>query len=160
MPDLSIYSHLLKIPSLIETTFILKLIIAFFLGALIGWERERTGKTAGIRTFGLICAGSCAFSILSLALQDSDPARIISYIAMGIGFIGGGILYLAGDGEKSMHGITTAASLWVTASLGILVAFELYIIAVAASLLTFITLLLPSFPFWTRFSKKKKRNLI
>lgn len=155
----SISSHLLNIPMGIETTLILRLLIAFALGAIIGWEREKSGKKAGRRTFGFICTGSCAFAILSLALQDSDPARIISYIAMGIGFIGGGIIYLAGDSERSMHGLTTAASLWVVAGIGILVAFELYVIAVISSLLMFTILMLPSFPFWTGISKKKKRKL-
>jgi putative Mg2+ transporter-C (MgtC) family protein len=75
---------------------------------------------------------------------------------MGIGFVSGGIIYLAGDGKKFMHGLTTAASLWVTAGLGIFIAFELYLIAVAITLLTLMSLLLPSFPFWTRLSKKKK----
>jgi putative Mg2+ transporter-C (MgtC) family protein len=75
---------------------------------------------------------------------------------MGIGFVGGGIIYLAGDGKKFMHGLTTAASLWVTAGLGIFVALGFYLIAVAVCLLTLMSLTLPSFPFWTRFSKKKK----
>jgi putative Mg2+ transporter-C (MgtC) family protein len=149
-------SYLEKIPIIMEGSFSLKIFIALLLGSMIGWEREKFGKMAGIRTFGLICAGSCAFSLFSLSLQEADTSRIVSYIALGIGFIGGAIIYLSKDGKSSIQGLTTASSLWTTASIGILVAFNLYLIAFVATIITLITLHLPSFRLWIYFSKKQK----
>jgi putative Mg2+ transporter-C (MgtC) family protein len=159
MPDTSIYSHLHKISALLESYFILKILLAFVLGALIGWERKKYGKMAGFRTFGFICAASCAVSITSLMLQDADPTRMISYIAVGIGFIGGAIIYFTGDQDPTPIGITTASALWVVSGIGILVALQLYLLAAAATLITVIVFKLPAFPIWLHVSKKKSRRV-
>lgn len=158
MPNLLDVSYLHKPSALVETYFILKILIAFALGSIVGWERERKGKKAGIRTFGFICVASCVVSILSLMVQDADPARMISYISIGIGFIGGAIIYLSQDQDPFVKGITTAASLWVISGIGILVALKLYLLAVASTFVTLIALKLSSWPIWGHVSKKKKRS--
>ena len=157
MPNLTFFSHLHTIPILIESYLILKILLAFALGSVVGWERQKEGKAAGIRTFGFICGASCVVSILSLMVQDADPARMISYISIGIGFISGAIIYLHKDQDSHVHGITTAASLWVISGIGILVALKLYLLAIASTLMTLIVLKLTFWPFWSTISKKRKR---
>ncbi len=89
---------------------------------LIGWERERHRNivSAGIRTYGAIALGSCAFGILSFFVADGDPSRIASQVVTGIGFLGGGIIFRQGD---YVTGLTTAATLWATAAVGLAVSF-------------------------------------
>jgi len=95
----------------------IRVICACLLGCLIGWERERHRHiiTAGIRTYGAIALGSCAFGILSLYLDTEDPARFAGQVITGIGFLGGGIIFRQGD---YVTGLTTAATIWATAAVG------------------------------------------
>ncbi len=108
-----------------------KLLLAAFLGALIGLERELSGKDPSLRTFSLICIGSTAFSIVSTTIQVTtdlmpearvvmDPGRIAAQIVVGIGFLGAGTIYRS---KVKVTGLTTAALMWVTASIGMLVGF-------------------------------------
>jgi putative Mg2+ transporter-C (MgtC) family protein len=150
-------SYLIAYSWLAQLYFVLQILAAFLLGGSIGWERERVGKEAGIRTFGLICMGSCIFSIVSRALFFSDPSRIAANIVVGIGFIGGGIIF---HQRERSRGLTTASSLWVAAALGVCVGFNLYILAVAISLLTVVSLHLPATKFWKKLSKKALMNKI
>lgn len=99
-----------------------RIFFASALGSAIGLERELTNKYAGLRTHILVCLGSCIFTILSVyafpaAVYGShgDPARIAAQILTGIGFIGGGTVLRHGS---SVYGLTSAATLWVTASIG------------------------------------------
>jgi putative Mg2+ transporter-C (MgtC) family protein len=98
-----------------------KIIIATICGAIIGWERERKNKVAGLRTNVLICVGSAIFTIISfLAAQYyniSDPTRILSTIVTGIGFLGGGVIMKHDD---RIIGMTTAAFIWTISAIGIL----------------------------------------
>ena len=114
-------------PLSFDITILIRFILAVVLGATIGLERELTNKYAGLRTNILVCLGSCVFTILSIyafpLAADSvhpqafgDPARIAAQILTGIGFIGGGTVLRHG---ASVYGLTTAATLWVTAALGI-----------------------------------------
>ena len=122
----------------------LRLVLALLFGGLIGWERERHSQPAGLRTHMLICMGAALVMVLSAGLttqfpteQGADPGRIAAQVISGIGFIGGGaILRLRG----SIKGITTAASLWVVAGLGLTVGAGMYAIAVLATLLIIFTL--------------------
>src|SRR5579872_2860146 len=97
-----------------------RIAIAFALGAFIGWERERHGISAGIRTYGAIALGACVFGIVSLSVAGADPSRIAAQVATGIGFLGGGVIFRQ---DKYVSGLTTAATLWATAALGLTVAF-------------------------------------
>ena len=100
---------------------IIKLLISAGTGALIGFEREYNSKSAGLRTMVLICIGSTLFTIISIKLGN-DPSRIAANIVTGIGFIGGGIIFKGGS-TGQISGITTAATVWVTAALGMCVGF-------------------------------------
>jgi putative Mg2+ transporter-C (MgtC) family protein len=129
-----------------------RIIIAFLLGGLIGWERERHGISAGIRTYGAICLGSCVFGIVSLSVAGADPSRIAAQVVTGIGFLGGGLIFRQGDNYVS--GLTTAATLWATAAVGLAVALGMYLISMLTSLLIFALLFLPRLKWWKKISKK------
>jgi putative Mg2+ transporter-C (MgtC) family protein len=117
---------------------ILKLILAVFLGGLIGIEREINHKPAGIRTHMLVCMGSCLFTLASLSF-GSDPSRIAAGILTGIGFIGAGTIIA--EGRDRVVGITTAASLWTTSAIGLLIGIDDYILATSAAVLVIVILL-------------------
>jgi len=103
---------------------------------IVGFEREKAHKPAGLRTHILVCLGSCLFTIISLEFIV-DPARIAAGIVAGIGFIGAGAIIAEQD---KIVGITTAASLWITAAIGLTVGVGNYVLAVTATLLTLLTL--------------------
>ncbi len=140
----------------IQLFYVAHLAFAFLLGAVIGWEREHAGKEAGIRTFGCISMGSAAFSILSPLLGFADNSRIAAQIVLGIGFLGSGLFVRTGDKPS---GLTTAASLWVSAAVGMAVGFSLYFLATGLAAITAMSLYLPSVRAWKRVSKKKKRRI-
>jgi len=115
----------------------LSLILAVLLGGIIGIEREITHKPAGLRTHMLVCMGSCLFTIISVHEFNVDPARLAAGIVTGIGFIGAGAIIAE---RERVVGITTAASLWVTAAIGLTVGVGNYLLASLATLLVFIIL--------------------
>lgn len=128
-----------------DVEMIFRLLLAVFLGALIGYEREITHKPAGLRTHIFVCMGACLFTIASLYLiEDSaigtfDTTRIAAGIVTGISFIGAGsIIATKGD----VKGITTAASLWVVSSIGLMVGFGIYLLPIIATIITFFILYL------------------
>lgn len=130
-----------------EVQIIFQLILATFLGALIGLERETKRKGAGFRTHSLVALGSCLFALISFELFNSsafksgvnfDPSRIIQAIAIGIGFIGGGVIFHQASGEIS--GLTTAAGLWVASAIGIAVGIKLYSLAIFSTFLAILIL--------------------
>lgn len=107
---------------LLEKNMLLDILLAMVLGFAIGFERELTNKWAGLRTHMLVCMGSCIFTLLSIHAfpvfahsPQADPARIAAQVLTGIGFIGGGTVLKHGS---SIYGLTTAAALWITASIG------------------------------------------
>ncbi len=125
-----------------ELEMVLRLLLAAFLGGVIGFQREWTGKEAGLRTNMLICLGSALFTVLSVyAFPGSDPSRIAAGIASGIGFIGAGVILHRTGG--SVVGLTSAATIWAVAAIGMAAGSGKYIIAVGACILTLIVLLLP-----------------
>jgi putative Mg2+ transporter-C (MgtC) family protein len=120
----------------------LRLLLATFLGAVIGFQRERSGKEAGLRTNMLISLGSALLTVLSIyGFPGSDPARVAAGVATGIGFIGAGVILHRTGGE--VIGLTTAATIWAVAGIGIAAGAGLYIIAPVATALALIILLLP-----------------
>lgn len=131
-----------------------RIVFAFFLGALIGLEREQHGISAGIRTYGAIALGSCLYGILSLSLDGADPSRIAAQVATGIGFLGGGVIFRRD--RNFVSGLTTAATLWATAAIGLAVSFGLYFVSVLTSFLIFVLLYLSRIPGWQKFKAKNK----
>jgi putative Mg2+ transporter-C (MgtC) family protein len=134
-----------------ETVF--RILLACFLGGLIGWERERHRNivSAGIRTYGAISLGSCAFGILSTVLYAGDPTRIAAQVVTGIGFLGGGIIFRQGD---YVTGLTTAATLWATAAVGLSISFGFYLVGTFTALLIFLLLYMPRLSWWKKVSAK------
>ncbi|PIR71684.1 MAG: hypothetical protein COU43_01200 [Candidatus Nealsonbacteria bacterium CG10_big_fil_rev_8_21_14_0_10_37_25] len=125
-----------------ELQIISQLILATVLGALIGLEREIKRKEAGLQTYSLVALGTCLFTIISFELFNSffgktgisfDPSRIIMAIAIGIGFIGAGVIFRQSSG---VIGLTTAAGLWATAAIGIAVGVKLYFLAIFTTFLS------------------------
>ncbi len=121
----------------------LRLLLAAGLGAVIGFQRERAGKPAGLRTHILIGMGSALFTIVSIYgfSGAADLARIAAGVVTGIGFIGAGVIFRGMRGDKVM-GITTAASIWITAAIGIAAGAGLYIIATIAAVVTLLVLII------------------
>lgn len=98
----------------IETIFI-RIALAFALGAIIGAEREYLSKSAGLRTLILISTGSCLFTLISIAINPLSSDRIASNIVTGIGFLGAGVIFQTGN---KVNGLTTAATIWSVAAVG------------------------------------------
>jgi putative Mg2+ transporter-C (MgtC) family protein len=109
------------LPGLAESIrVVLRILAATMLGAVVGYERERTGKSAGLRTHMLVSLGSCVFVIASLeaGMAIDDLSRVIQGVAAGIGFIGAGAILKLPD-VHVIEGLTTAAGIWLTAALGV-----------------------------------------
>jgi putative Mg2+ transporter-C (MgtC) family protein len=102
-------------------------LLALLLGSLVGLEREFRGHEAGIRTTALVCAGAALFGQVSLDLGDT---RIAAGVVQGIGFLGAGLVFQRGH---SVKGVTTAATVWVMAAVGLLVASHLWLSAVLST---------------------------
>jgi putative Mg2+ transporter-C (MgtC) family protein len=130
----------------LEWQLVLRLLIAAVLGSVIGVDRERLVWAAGLRTHMLVCVGACLFMIVSaFGFADIlstphvilDPSRIAAQVVSGIGFLGAGSILLRGE---FVRGLTTAASLWTVAAIGLAVGGGLYIEAVAATIVILIIL--------------------
>src|SRR6187551_1691319 len=116
---------------------LLRLVLAALAGGIIGAEREYRNKSAGFRTLILISLGSCLFTIASILIEENSKDRIASNIVTGIGFVGAGVIFKSETGVK---GLTTAATVWVTAAIGMAIAVGLYMAAGIAALLVLIVL--------------------
>src|SRR5688572_18658130 len=122
-----------------------KLALATLLGGVIGWEREASGKPAGLRTNILICVGAALLTELSIKFSTIsggdvprwDPARITAQIVSGIGFLGAGTIMQA---KGTVTGLTTAATLWVVAAIGMTAGAGLFIEATGTTLLVLVVL--------------------
>jgi len=104
--------------------FLFKLLLVCIVGGAIGAEREYRSKSAGFRTMLLICLGSYLYTTFSMAIADVSPDRIASNIVTGIGFLGAGVIYQSSDSR--VNGITTAATIWAVAALGMGIALSQY----------------------------------
>ncbi len=125
----------------ISNTDIIKIAIAFALGALLGMEREFRNKPAGFRTMIMITVGATLFTILSYRINSSTPDRIASNIITGIGFIGAGVIFKEG---MKVSGMTTAATIWMAAAVGMAVGYGAYYLAGGVTLVMLFTLILLS----------------
>jgi putative Mg2+ transporter-C (MgtC) family protein len=124
-----------------EIELVARVVFAALLGAALGAEREVNQKTAGLRTHTLVAAGAALFTIAGAYAFDEknvDPTRIAAQIVTGIGFIGAGGMIRTGF---TVSGITTAATLWFAAALGLAVGFGMYWIAVAALIIALIVMI-------------------
>lgn len=134
----------------------IRLVLAMLIGAFIGREREKLGRPAGLRTHILVCVGACMTSLIGIFiwLQDpqSDPLRIAAQVVSGIGFLGVGTIMIRG--RDHITGLTTAATLWTTASLGIALGFGFY----EASLICAIIIIITTGLLCRLEDAKKKKN--
>jgi len=124
---------------------ILRFLLAAGLGAGIGYQRERAGKAAGLRTHILVSSGAALFTLVSIYGFSGavvDISRVAAGVVVGIGFIGAGVI-LRGQREKEVAGLTTAATIWITAAVGLAVGAGMYWISVIATAVTVGVLFLP-----------------
>lgn len=116
---------------------LIQIVVAAALGAAVGFEREMSAQPAGLRTHMLVSLGAALFTIAGSQFTNGDPTRVAAQVVTGIGFLGGGAILREG---MSIRGLTTAASLWVAAALGLAIGLRSYLAAVAAMVLTVIVL--------------------
>jgi len=121
---------------------VFQLVLAVFLGGLVGLEREYLRKEAGLRTCSLVCLAATLFTIVALEISVSfmgspgvnfDPARIIGQIVLGVGFLGAGLIIYR---QSRVEGLTTAAALWVVAAVGATIGAKFYFLAIFATFLS------------------------
>ncbi|NUT32416.1 MAG: MgtC/SapB family protein [Hamadaea sp.] len=118
---------------------LLQIVVAAVLGASIGLERELSAQPAGLRTHMLVSLGAALFTLAGTNLPGSDPTRIAAQVVTGIGFLGGGAILREG---ANIRGLTTAASLWVTAAIGLAVGLRWWYAAAATTILALTVLAL------------------
>jgi len=134
--------------STILPDILLPCMLAIIFGCLIGFQREKAERPAGLRTHVLVCLGSTIFTIISYTGFTSvgngvvDPSRIAAGIVTGIGFIGAGAIFRQGP---LVRGITTAASIWIVASVGMALGVKMYYLALTVTVLGFMTLTILKF---------------
>jgi len=116
-----------------EIEFLIDLGLALVCGLLIGAEREMKGKPAGISTQTLVITASMLFAFMSRNVSGGDPARIAAQIVSGIGFLGAGLI-LKSEANKQVTNVTTAASIWYGAAVGMALGFNYHFIAVVSAL--------------------------
>jgi putative Mg2+ transporter-C (MgtC) family protein len=123
----------------------IRLLLAAILGAAIGFQREKAGKPAGLRTHMLICIGSALFTLVGIyafSNGTTDPLRVAAGVVSGIGFLGAGaIIFRSSDGY--IAGLTTAATMWAVAGIGMAVGAGLYIAAAVTTAIILIVLFIP-----------------
>jgi putative Mg2+ transporter-C (MgtC) family protein len=126
-----------------EIDFVIRLCLAFAAGGIIGMERSSRRQVAGLRTHILIAVGACCLMLISIwlpqQLNSGDPGRIAAQVVSGIGFLGAGAIIRLGN---TIRGLTTAASLWLTAAIGLSIGAGMFIVAITAEILAIITLML------------------
>jgi len=125
-----------------ELTIAIGFAIAVIGGFLIGVERESRGKSAGISTYILVIAGSMIFTYLSANVDPYSTSRIAAYVVAGIGFLGGGMI-IRGDAKKIFN-LTTAASIWVAAAIGMAIGYEYYFLGILGIVLNILGPRIPS----------------
>ena len=134
-----------EVVAALQLDLVLRVFVAFILGGVVGVERERRAKAAGLRTHMLVAGGSALFTVASYSIfvgegTVRDPGRIAAQIVTGVGFLGAGAIIRSGP---SVSGLTTAASIWVAAGLGMLAGGGAYALAIAGAAMTVVALRLP-----------------
>jgi len=120
---------------------VFRLLVAALCGAVIGWEREVHEKGAGLRTHILMCVGACLFALIALSMHRDFPGgdvlRLLQGMLLGVSFLAGGVIFTRGG---SIHGLTTAAGLWVLTGIGLAVGLGYYFLAACTTLLAAATI--------------------
>ncbi|HEY7175867.1 MAG TPA: MgtC/SapB family protein [Micromonosporaceae bacterium] len=116
-----------------------QILLAAGLGAVIGTERELSAQSAGLRTHMLVCLGAAVFTLTGAITIHTDPTRIAAQVVTGIGFLGAGAILREGTGVR---GLTTAASLWLTAAIGVAVGLRDWTAAITSTIVGILVLLL------------------
>ena len=131
--------NLILITPSLHLWMLIRLVMAVLLGSLVGYERERQGKPAGLRTHAMVALGAALFTVVSLYGfgESADTSRVAAMIVSGIGFLGAGAILHERGG---VQGLTTAASLWVTAAIGIAVGVGMMLMSLATAALVFAVL--------------------
>lgn len=134
---------------LYDAELLLRVVAAGFMSGMLGWERQSAGKPAGFRTLLLVGMAACLFVVAGEAAAVTYPAgssalrvepfQLIQAVAVGIGFLGSGVVLLTQDGSRVV-GLTTAASIWATAAVGLTVGFGRYLLAAGTTVLMLVTL--------------------
>jgi putative Mg2+ transporter-C (MgtC) family protein len=146
------------------TTIVIRLGLSVLLGGIIGIERELHGKSAGLRTHMLVALGSTLFTIVSYVMPlhfkgegVADPTRIAAQIITGVGFLGAGTII---QGRGSVHGLTTAASIWLVSAIGMAVGSGFYRGALLATLLGHVVLVLLNYAENAVIRRKASRRVV
>ena len=127
----------------LDLELMLRVLLAFIMGGVLGYERERTGRPAGLRTHMLVCAGSVCFTLAGVygfagpPNSMRDPSRVAAQIVTGVGFLGAGTIFRT---PSTVRGLTTAASIWLVAAIGMLIGSGMYALALFTTVLGFMTL--------------------
>ncbi len=134
-----LWGHLLE-----QGPYLVRILLATLLGGVLGWEREKRDRPAGLRTFMMVAMGSALFTVLSkVAFPGGDEARVAANILTGIGFIGAGTVFrdLRSDPgaqpEAKIRGVTTAAALWSCAGIGMAAGTGMYLLAIFTTFLAY-----------------------
>ncbi len=132
-----------------DLSIFLRLLIVILLAGTLGWERETTGKSAGLRTHILVGVGSVLFVLIGEMFVEKyrqydqsmrfDPIRIVEAIVTGISFLGAGIIFVARE-KGVVKNLTTAASIWTTSAVGMIVGLERYFLAFGSTVIIFVVL--------------------
>lgn len=130
-----------------QSEIVIRMLISLFVGLLIGYERSRNLKPAGVRTYSLVCIGATLFMIVSIyGIPELgynfegfrvDPGRVAAQIVTGIGFVGAGAIW---KDRGNIRGLTTAANLWVTAGLGMAIGIGMYFLVLVSVICIFVAL--------------------
>jgi len=128
----------MQLQQTVDWSLVLRLTLAAVLGGVVGAERELTGHPAGLRTNILISTSSCLFTILSMKAfpltgNAQDTARVAAQIVTGVGFLGAGAVIQT---KKAVHGLTTAATIWMVAAVGMAAATDLYMLGIITTIMT------------------------
>ena len=125
-----------------QAEMVLRILVAAVLGAAVGYQRERAGKAAGLRTNTIICVGAALFTLTgAVGFAGGDPSRVGAGIVTGIGFLGAGaILHRHGE---IVAGLTTAATIWVVSAVGLAVGTGQYLLACVSTAVVLAVLVLP-----------------
>ncbi len=135
----------------------LRLLVALVLGAVVGLERERQERAAGLRTVTMVSLGSCLFTIVgAYGFPNTDPSRVAAQIVTGIGFLGAGTIFLRKD---LVRGLTTAATIWTVAAIGMAAGTSQYLVALFTTLLI-LSVLMVLKPIEKRFFKRPSEALV
>ena len=125
----------------VELGMVLRILLAAALGAVIGFQRGKAAKSAGLRDLILISTGAALFTVVSIYGFAADTSRVAAGIVTGIGFLGAGVIIRRGEGV--VKGLTTASTIWIVAGIGLAAGAGLYLIATVTTLVILLVLLLP-----------------